>query len=112
MPGIRPAQATLIDIRNGKLLEELSIEIHDAVAAVRHLGKAAKVTITLEIKPQSKNVIDPIITITGEVESKLPKPDVAATIFAIDEDGNPTRNLSRAQSDLGLTVAGETKNAS
>lgn len=105
MPGIRSAQATLIDIRNGKLLEELAVEIHTAVAAVKQLGKAAKVTVTLDIRPQTKELTDPIITITGEVDSKLPKPDVPATIFAIDEDGNPTRNLTRAQSELGLTVA-------
>lgn len=109
MPGIRGAQGTLNEIRNGDLMLETAAAIHEGLAAVRQLGKSAKITIELTIAPQSKNLIEPIVTITGEVSTKLPKPDVAATIFMIDEDGNATRNLSRTQPELGLTIARSTQ---
>lgn len=109
MPGIKSAQGTLNEIRNGELMTEAAAAIYEGLAAVRQLGKPAKITIELTIAPQSKNLVEPIVTITGEVSTKLPKPDVPGTIFMIDDDGNATRNLSRAQHDLGLTIAKATQ---
>jgi hypothetical protein len=105
MPGIRSSQATLNEIRNGELMHELAAEIHNALMAVRTQGKPATVKVELTITPQNKHLVEPYITISGEVSSKLPKPEIPGTIFMIDEDGNPTRNLTKSQSDLSLSIA-------
>jgi hypothetical protein len=54
MPGIKSAQGTLNEIRNGDLMTEAAAAIHEGLAAVRSLGKPAKITIELTIAPQSK----------------------------------------------------------
>jgi hypothetical protein len=108
---IRPAQATLNEIRGGDMLNELASAIHDAVAAVQEHGKAAVVSlkITIDIPKNMKNLADPYLVVTGEVDVKLPKPDSAQTLFKIDDGGNLTQNLSRAQNDLPLSIAVQPK---
>jgi hypothetical protein len=103
---VRPAQATLNEIRGGDLLEEIALQIHEAVAAVNEHQKKAVLTIVLEIDmPKNmKNLSDPYLVMTGECTSKLPRADTAQTLFKVDDDGNLTRNLQRAQTDLPLSI--------
>lgn len=108
MPGIRPAQAILNEIRNGALMNDLASHLHDATTAAQEQGKKATVTVTIEIAPQTKNMTDPTFVIFGEVTSKLPKPDVPGTVFGLDEDANLSRNFNRAQSGLNLTFNNKT----
>lgn len=106
---IRSAQSILIEIRRGALMEELSAALHEAACAVKDYGKAATVSVQITIKPQTKNMADPIVAVEAEVSTKLPKPDVEATIFGLDEDTNLTRNLSRQQDDLPFSIANQGK---
>lgn len=107
MAKIRPAQAILNEIRNGELMVELAAAIHEATGMVADLGKPAVVTlkITVDMPKNMKNLSDPYLVITGRVATKLPETEAAQTLFKVDEDGNATRNLSRAQSDLPLSIA-------
>jgi len=103
---IRSAQATLNEIRGGELLEEIATHIHEATAAVNEHQKKAVITITLELDmPKNmKNLSDPYLVMTGDCSSKLPKADTAQTLFSVDADGNLTRDLQRAQTDLPLSI--------
>jgi len=105
---IRPGIDTLRELRDGQVLDEFSMHLHDAVSAVQALGKPAEVSITIKVKPFSKTrVMNPALAFEAEVTSKLPKPDREGDIFFVDDNGNPTRNQTR-QSDLtGLKIAGD-----
>lgn len=104
---IRPAIDTLRELREGQVLDELSIHLHDAVSAVQALGKPAEVSITIKIKPFSKTrVMNPALAFEAEVTSKLPKPDREGDIFFVDDNGNPTRNQVRQPELSGLKIAG------
>lgn len=103
---IRPALDTLKELDQRRFLDNLAVHIHDATDAVRAHGKPAKITITLEVAPLSKQgMVEPVVTIESEIISKLPKPEAPKALFFIDEHGNPTTQQQR-QRGLGLTIAG------
>lgn len=104
---IRPAIGTLNELRDGRALEEVSQQIHDAIEAVRAHGKAATVTLEIKIEPMKggqEKLVEPPLIFTAEVTSKLPKAQPEATLFFTDADGNPTRVQTR-QRGLDLSVA-------
>lgn len=104
---IRPAQATLNELRDGRALEEVAQQIHDAIEAVRQYGKSATVTLEISIAPMKggqEKLVEPPLIFTAEVTSKLPKAQPEATLFFTDADGNPTRVQTR-QRGLDLSVA-------
>ncbi len=104
---IKPAQTTLNALSDGHIMAEMAQAIHDAVSAVNAQNKPGTVTLTVTIAPMKKDtrLIDSPLLFSGEVSSKLPRPDPAQTLFYVDEEGNPTRTQTR-QPDLGgLTVA-------
>lgn len=106
---IRSALNILAELRGGQVVTELSAAIHDAVSAVREHEKKAVVTLKITIAPSSEQrLVEPAIIIVPEIESKLPTETPDATLFFIDGDGNPSRNVERKQPDLGFTVAGGT----
>ena len=105
---IRPALETLRELDGGMLLDKLAIAIHDATSAVQHLGKNAKIIVTIEVSPLTKQQLkEPVISMEAEVATKLPKPEGDKSIFYIDNDGNPTTTRQR-QPELGLSVAPST----
>jgi hypothetical protein len=109
MSNIRSAMTILPELRAGQVITELSAAVHDAIAAVSEHNKDAVVTLKITVAPSSKEKLkEPVIIMRAEVESKLPKEVPDATIFFVDDEGNPTRNANaRPQQDLGFTVAGQ-----
>jgi hypothetical protein len=108
MNAIRPAIETLNALRGGKTMDELAVQIHDAVSAVETFGKAGKVTLEITIAPFGTKGVSGAYAITGEISTKLPKPDPEVTLMFGDDDGNLSPNQTR-QRDLGLSIAGNTK---
>jgi hypothetical protein len=109
----RSATAIIAEIRGGQLVVEASQQIKLAIAAVREHGKAASVTIDIDIKPfksGTEKLIEPPLVFVGTVSSKLPQPDVPATLMFVGEDGNATLNPPERQPDLGLSVAKDHSN--
>lgn len=103
---IRPALETLRELDDRMFLDRLALQIHDATDAVRAMGRPAKLTITLDIKPlKNQRVVEPIITITAEIAAKLPQPEPMESIFYIDENGNPTKHQPKEkQPSLGIAI--------
>ncbi len=107
---VRPAQAILNEISDGKALEELALAFHDAIAAVREFGKPASVTLAIKIDTlgaDQHKLVEPPVIFTHEVATKLPKAPPPATVFFVDADGNATRNQTKQQ-ELALTIAAKT----
>lgn len=104
---IRSVMTILPELRAGQLITELSAAIHDAVAAVTQHNKSATVLLKVTIAPSEKNdrLVEPVLIVTGEVESKLPKEVPQATVFFVDADGNPSRQAEKRQPDLGFSIA-------
>lgn len=73
-------------IRDGATDDEAGRLLNQAISAVEATGKPAELTLKLKISLAAKNSemvkIDPI------VDAKLPKHDVAPSIFFIDDDKN------------------------
>lgn len=102
---IRPAMETLRELDSGMLLDKLALAIHDATGAVQHTGKGAKILLTIDITPLTKqNLKEPVISMGAEILTKLPKPDGDRAVFYIDGNGNPTTQQQR-QPELGLRIA-------
>lgn len=108
---IRSAMTILPELRAGQVITELSAAIHNAVAAVKQHNKAATVSLKITIAPSEKNdrLVEPVLIVTGEVESKLPKEVPQATVFFVDADGNPSREAEKRQPDLGFSIASDRK---
>lgn len=106
---IRPAQAILLEIREGQLLNELACAFHNAIANVREHGKGCEVIVKIKIGTMDSSkhkLVEPPILMQGKVVEKLYEPEPNATVFFVDAEGNATRNLTR-QETLNLTaVAG------
>lgn len=103
--GIVPALHTLREIPG--LMDKAAVAIHDAIAAVRLQRKGATVTITLAVnlmKEGGTRMVEEPITISGEVDTKLPKQPPEAQLFFVDVDGNPTRTMQK-QRGLDLQIA-------
>jgi hypothetical protein len=104
---IKPAIETLQHLDGTKLLDKLGIAINDATNAVTVLGKKATITVTIQVGLLTqKGLSEPAISITGEVDTKLPKPDPEATIFFVDEESNPTLTATR-QRQMDIRIAAD-----
>ena len=88
---------TLQNIRQGILLDQLSVAIHDAVNAVQHFGKPAEIIVKIGVLPMGTKGVSDAVAFTGEVSTKLPKPELEQTLFFVDANGNPTTNQERTR---------------
>lgn len=84
---------TLAQLAKGKTNRRLSDELRDVVAAVTKTGKAGKVTLTINIKPQ-KNVPGAVI-VTEASKATAPVFDQQGAIFYATEDGDLVRDDPR-----------------
>lgn len=105
---IRSAMTILPELREGQVITQLSAAIHDALAAVKEHNKGAEVVLRIRIDPfkATAKLVEPAVTITADVDSKLPKEVPPSTLFFISDDGNPERNPQRQQTMFrDVTVA-------
>ena len=83
---MRPYTDVLRDIRKGRVIDEATAKLALATAAAIDTGKAASVTVTLNIKPEKGGET---VEITSQVKAKLPDEDLPKAIFFVtrDEEG-------------------------
>lgn len=81
--------ATVIQhVRKGAALDELAVKLDELFVAVQGLGKAGKLTVTVEVKPIDKGAgdrVDVVVTSTAQ----LPKVKTPGTMFFLDRKGHP-----------------------
>ncbi|MFF4600130.1 hypothetical protein [Amycolatopsis sp. NPDC001319] len=84
---------TLAQLGKGKTNQRLSDELRDVVAAVTKTGKAGKVTLTVNVKPQ-KSVPGAVI-VTEASKATAPVFDQQGAIFYATDDGDLVRDDPR-----------------
>ena len=96
---IRPATDILLELGKGRVVADLTQAIHEATQAVNVHNKPATVTLTIKIEQYKKDsmLAEMPLLLSGEVETKLPKPAPEHTLYYPDDDGNITRTPQRQQ---------------
>ena len=105
---IKPAQATLNELRDGQVMNELAQAIHDAMGAAHHFHKAASVNLSITFKPMGTEGVSDAFEVVAVVDTKLPKANPPSTLMFKDEEGNPSRQQTR-QAEMPFSVAGVVK---
>ncbi|MYT24601.1 hypothetical protein GTW69_30710 [Streptomyces sp. SID7760] len=80
---------------NGRTAEELGIEFHQLLEAVRAHGKKGSLTITIVVEPPANGVDSAPMPIGVESAVKAPKPTPVKSLYFLDNDGNPVREDPR-----------------
>ncbi len=101
----RPFVDTLRDVEFGGLLDELGDVQREVVAAVSETGKAGKIIIELDYKPEGNGQL----AIKASVKKKVPTFPRGTSIFFITPERNLTRQDPRQQTLPLRTVEQETK---
>jgi isopentenyl phosphate kinase len=84
-------------------VNEASDQLNDLVTAVRDTGRAGSMTITIDVKPQSKGDVS-VLSIGDKITTKMPKVEHGETIMFASADGTLTRNDPRQIEMAGLKV--------
>ena len=80
---------------NGRTAEELSVEFHGLLEAVKAHGKKGQLTITIVVEPPANGVESAPMPIGVESAVKAPKPTPVKSLYFLDDDGNPVREDPR-----------------
>jgi len=91
---VRPFAEFLVMQGRGATHDELSLRLHELVAAVQETGKAGKLQLTIEVKPLSKGDTH-TLSVTDTIAAKMPAGERPVTVFFTDKDGNLTRDDPR-----------------
>jgi hypothetical protein len=105
----RPFTDTLRDLRAGAALEELAEHMQKLVLAVSEVGKAGKLTLTIDVKPVEK--VGGAVSVHDTIKVTMPNDKGDGTVFFVTPEGNLSRNHPR-QTELGLAVAATNERAS
>lgn len=102
----QPAEfaAFLVGHLGGRTHEEIGVELHQLLEAVKAHGKKGSLTITVVIEPPSNGVEGAPLPIGIEYAAKAPKAAAPKNLYFLDDEGNPTRQDPR-QMALDLRTA-------
>lgn len=94
----------LRELRNGDVLDELSVALMDVVDAVQETTKQGEISISLKIKPEGAGRV----VVLDTINTKIPKLSKQPTMFYATEDNLLLRNnpkqgtISGALKDVGV----------
>lgn len=86
---VKPFAATLQEIDKGRVATDAGQQLHDLIEACLDTGKSGELVVKIRVKVLDAD--DRRMTVTGEVTSKVPRPDPRPAVFFADDDGNLTR---------------------
>lgn len=90
----KPFAAFVQEQRGGGLHGELSDGLAELVTAVRDLGKAGSLVLTVKVTPNKDGAT---VTVTDKVKVSMPEAERGAAIFFVDEGGNLSRRNPNQQ---------------
>lgn len=85
---------TLNDIRQGAIADEMGEQLADLIQTIRGTGGKGSISLTLTVKPASKNNTDQLI-VHDAITVKKPKPEQGTTILFATAEGGLTRRDPR-----------------
>ncbi|MEE1814250.1 hypothetical protein PUR59_04340 [Streptomyces sp. SP18ES09] len=87
--------AFLVGHLNGRVHHDISAELHQLLQAVSEHGKKGSLVIKVVVEPSKGHVEGDPVAISVETDLKAPKSTPPASIYWVDESGNPSRNDPR-----------------
>jgi len=96
----RPFLETLGELRQGRTLEELGLELANVVAAVQATSKKGSLSLKITVSPPKKGSATYLV-VDDEIVTRVPKLDRAETVFFPTRDHSLSRN-DPSQIPLGL----------
>ena len=92
---IRPFDAVLREINNGKLVDDITDEMTKVIAAVRSTGRAGKITVTLSLHPSGP--CNEQLEVRPSIKGAAPELGRPISLFYINRDNglqrdDPTQN--------------------
>lgn len=87
---IRPFDQTLREINGGRLIDELTQELTDVIAAVRRSGKSGAISLTLKLKPRGET--NEQIELVPTVKGTKPEASRPISIFFVNRDNGLQRD--------------------
>ena len=87
---IRPIIDTFRDIRAGKMMDELSVEMNELIQQIIDTGKKGELTLKLKIEPLKDEAS--MVSVKDEITIKAPRPDRGASLFYTTPEANLQRN--------------------
>jgi hypothetical protein len=88
---------SLFEIDNGATVAEFAAALHSLNTAVREVGKAGEVSLTISVTPASKGNTD-VVMVRTKVKAKLPEATRRQTVFYLDDENELVRNDPKQQS--------------
>lgn len=98
---------TLMDVRGGDLVSELTGQMRELVAAVKANGGSGELTLRLKVKRAAKGTGSTLV-IVDEVKVKPPKFEENETILFANEEGDLQRSDPRQPRLTGMEGKGAT----
>lgn len=87
---MRPFTDILREARRGAVVEGISDELETVIKAVRHTGKAGKLTLTIDIKPRDQDAEQ--VNLVFKVAAKAPSQAIPEAVFFTTLDGDLLRD--------------------
>jgi hypothetical protein len=81
------ATQTLLALKNGAVMNDLSARLRDVIQAVRQTEKKGSLVLKLTVSPAVKGSGD-IVVIEASMRSTKPEPELGKTIFYTTEEGD------------------------
>jgi hypothetical protein len=107
---LRPFDAILRDMNGGRLIDELTDEMTEVIAAVRRSGKAGQIAITLKLKPRGE--LNEQLEVVPSIKGTKPEASRPIAIFYVNNDDGLQREDPRQHPLSGLKPADEKEAAS
>ena len=96
MPRERRFTDTLGDIREGAVVDDLTLQLRDLVQRVRETGRPGTLTLVLKVKSASKGgAINGALIIEDDIKTKLPVAERGTTVLFATEEGQLQRHDPR-----------------
>jgi len=90
MKAIRPFDEVIRQINNGQLVEEITNEMTEVIAAVRATGKKGTITVTLALHPRGPN--NEQMEVRPSIKGAAPELGRPISLFYVNDDDGLQRD--------------------
>lgn len=88
---VKPFAATLQEIGNGRLAQDLAEKLAELTSAVQDTAKKGTISLTISVAPIKKGNADTLL-VSGTIKLTAPKGEEPSSVFFPTADGNLVRD--------------------